>query len=72
MPVERKVLLQFRDEEHGVTFRVERWFIVMDHKIESVVRPCLVWEDENGTERVVLLGRAELKDVMTALSTFYK
>lgn len=72
MPVERKVLLQFRDERHGVTFRVERWFVVLDHKMESIVRPCLVWEDDDGTERVVVMSSKELRAVMQSLGTFEK
>lgn len=70
MRTQRTVLAQYRDENNAVTFRVERWFVALDHPAESVVKPVLVWEDDNGTERIVLLDSKALEEVITILTTF--
>lgn len=71
MNVERTVLLEFRDEEHGVTFRVERWFMAADHQTESVIRPALVWSADNKTvEQIMLMGTRQVAAVIGELTHF--
>lgn len=71
MHVERTVLLQYKDEERGVTFRIERWFMAADHRTESVIRPALVWDRrEKDVEQVVLLGAKQVRAVIEELLSF--
>lgn len=55
MHVERTVLLQLKDEERGVTLRVERWFMAADHRVESTSKAALIWDAGKDSECVVLL-----------------
>ncbi len=69
--VERTVLLQFKDEDNAVTFRVERWFMAADHRTESVIKAALVWDsDEKDVEQVVLMGTKEVRAVIGELTPF--
>lgn len=68
--MQRTVLLQFKDETHGISFRVERWFLASDSPTESMIKAVLVWDDDGGTERVVALGRKAVRAVIGELMPF--
>jgi len=70
MNVERSVLLQYQDEQRGISFRIERWFIAGDERIESMIKPALIWDAGGENEQVVILGRAEVRAVMKILAPF--
>lgn len=71
MHIDRTVLLQFKDEARGVTFRIERWFMAADHRTESVIKAALVWSsDKTDIEQVVVVGVDEVRAVIGELTPF--
>ena len=65
MPIDRTVLLGFPSIA-SAQFTVERWFLPMDHQIESVTRTALVWHTDDH-EYVALLNRSAISQLLRTL-----
>lgn len=68
--VQRKVLLELESEQNGIKFRIESWFMALDHKRESVTRPVLIWDKGDETEFAVMLGEKAAAAVIATLKPF--
>jgi len=62
--VKRDILLSYGQ---NAEFRVERWFLPLDAKPESVTRIAFVWQHGDEPEQVALLAPKAAGDVVDAL-----